>query len=119
MADTVALEALGIDAAEGLAYCADDPAFYDEMLGEYVKESEENLIVLQRDFERQDWTNYRIWVHSLKNTSRMIGAGAVSDRALALETAAKERNIPVILAAHSAFLADYRALAEKLREMIG
>lgn len=119
MADTAALEALGIDAAEGLAYCADDPAFYDEMLAEYVNESEAQLAGMQRDFDRQDWANYRIRAHSLKNTSRMIGAAAVSDRAYALEKAAKEEDGPAIRAAHETFLSDYRALVEGLRRMIG
>ena len=118
MTDMKALEALGIDTAEGLAYCADDPEFYEEMLGEYVKESEGNLAGLQQYYDRQDWGNYRIAVHSLKNTSRMIGAAAVSDRAFLLETAAKEQDTAAILAAHGSFLADYRDLAAGLRGMI-
>ena len=119
MLDMNALEALGIDAAEGLAYCADDPEFYEEMLVEYVNESEGNLAGLQQFYDGQDWENYRITVHSVKNTSRMIGAAAVSDRALLLETAAKEKDTAAILAAHGSFLADYRNLAARLREMIG
>jgi len=119
MLDMNALEALGIDAAEGLAYCADDPEFYEEMLAEYVNESEGNLAGLQQYYDRQDWGNYRIIVHSLKNTSRMIGAADVSDRALLLETAAKEQDTAAILASHSSFLADYRDLTARLRGMIG
>ena len=119
MLDMNALEALGIDGAEGLAYCADDPDFFEEMLAEYVKESEGNLAGLQQFSERQDWENYRIMVHSVKNTSRMIGAAAVSDRAFLLETAAKERNTAAILAEQGSFLADYRDLTAGLREMIG
>ena len=118
MLDMNALEILGIDTAEGLAYCADDPQFYEEMLVEYANESEGNLAGLQQFYDRQDWGRYRIIVHSVKNTSQMIGLAAVSDRALLLETAAKEQNTAAILAAHSSFLADYRDLTVRLREMI-
>ena len=119
MLDMKELEALGVDTSAGLACCADDPEFYEEMLVEYANESEGNLAGLQQFYDRQDWENYRITVHSVKNTSRMIGAAAVSDRAFLLETAAKEKDTAAILAAHGSFLADYRNLAARLREMIG
>lgn len=119
MPDTAKLEALGIDAGEGLAYCADDPEFYEEMLAEYVNEGEANRAQLRRFFEAQDWENYRIRAHSLKNTSRMIGAAMLSERVHALELAAKEGNIEAIHAAHDAFLADYAALVDAIRGMIG
>jgi len=119
MLDMDALEVLGIDGAEGLAYCADDPDFFEEMLAEYVKESEGNLAGLQQFYDRQDWGNYRILIHSVKNTSRMIGAAAVSDQAFLLETAAKEQETVAIHAAHGSFLAHYRDLTVRLQEMIG
>ena len=33
------LRALGLDVEEGMAYCADDEDFYEEMLDEYVREA--------------------------------------------------------------------------------
>ena len=70
MLDTEKLTSLGIDAEEGLAYCADDPEFFKEMLAEYVAERELNTAELGRFFAAADWTNYRIRIHSVKNTSR-------------------------------------------------
>ena len=119
MLDAAALEALGINAAEGLAYCADDAEFYHEMIGEYVNESGDNLARMRQFFEDRDWTNYRIRVHSLKNTSRMIGAEALSERAYTLETAAKEQDESVLMAEHAPFLADYGALIDALRRLYG
>lgn len=119
MLDMAVLEALGIDASDGLAYCADDPEFYGEMLAEYVNEGEANRAQMQRFFEGQDWDDYRIRAHSVKNTSRMIGAAALSERAHALELAAKDRDAAAIHALHAAFLTDYIALVDAIRGLIG
>ena len=119
MPDKENLRALGIDYEEGLAYCASDPEFYREMLGEYIEESGEVLSQLRQDCARQDWADYRIRVHALKSTSRMIGAATLSERAYRLETAAKEGNTTLILAEHEGFLAAYSALIGGLRERIG
>ena len=119
MTDAAALEALGIDPAEGLAYCADDPEFYEEMLAEYLNEGGDGLNGLSQDHEAQNWGGYRIRVHSLKNTSRMIGAAGLSERSFALETAAKEGRLAEMGAEHAAFLAEYRALLDGLRRLLG
>ena len=37
MLDTEALHRIGIDTEEGIAYCADDPEFYEDMLREYLQ----------------------------------------------------------------------------------
>ena len=119
MLDLNSLTALGVDAADGLAYCADDAEFYEEMLSEYVNEGDENRERMRRFFEDQDWDSYRIRAHSVKNTSRMIGAAALSERAHALELAAKDRGAAAIQALHAAFLADYTALVDAIRGLIG
>ena len=113
------LTAAAIDTEEGLAYCADDMDFYGEMLAEYVHEGEANREQLRQFFDEQDWDNYRIRAHSVKNTSRMIGAAALSERAHALELAAREQDAETILASHAVFLADYTALVDAIRGLIG
>ena len=118
MLDRKALEALGVDTSAGLACCADDPEFYEEMLAEYVKESETNRTDLQRFFEAQDLDNYRIRAHSIKSTSRMIGASALAETAYGLELAAKDRDAAKIAEAHGPFLSDYSAFADRLGELI-
>ena len=117
MLDEAALAKLGIDAGEGMAYCADDPEFYEEMLGEYVREGDERLAELEKFFEGGDWPNYAIRAHSAKNTSRMIGARALSERARELELAAKAGDAEQVAAAHGAFLADYAALIGGIRTL--
>ena len=49
----------------------------------------------------------------------MIGAAALSERAHALELAAREQDAETILASHAVFLADYTALVDAIRRLIG
>ena len=118
MIDAERLTALGIDAEEGLAYCADDPVFYGEMLAEYAAEWKESAQALDQFFGAGDWINYRIRVHSLKNTSRMIGALSISEHAHALELWAKENDGTAIQAAHAPFMVKYNALVKGLQAMV-
>lgn len=115
MANLEALREYGIDTDEGLACCADDPAFYEEMLGEFLSEGEERLAELWAFFEARDWKAYTICAHSVKSTSRMIGAKALSERARELELAGKAEDAAAIEGAHAAFLAEYAALLDTLR----
>lgn len=118
MFDRALLEQMGIDAGEGLAYCADDPEFYVEMLGEYVAEGSAKTEALERFFEARDWTNYAIQAHSVKSVSRMIGAAALSELARGQETAARDGDEEVVLTGHPRFTSEYAALLAKLRELL-
>ncbi|MBR2527097.1 MAG: Hpt domain-containing protein [Blautia sp.] len=113
------LQALGIDTDEGLACCAGDPEFYEEMLGAYAAEAQTGSTKLEQDYSSHDWKSYGIRVHTVKSTSRMIGAKDLSEEARQLETAAKESDPDTILSHHDAFLAAYIQLAEEIKKNIG
>ena len=113
--DMEGLRALGIDTDEGLAYCADDVEFYGEMLEEYVREGTEKPAGFRRAYEARDWNGYRILAHSVKSTSRIVGAKALAERAARLEAAARAGDAEAIDGAHEAFLADYAGLVEAIR----
>ena len=55
MPDTKALHRIGIDTEEGIAYCADDAEFYEDMLREYLQESDDRAADLQRFYAPQRW----------------------------------------------------------------
>ena len=116
--DAAKLSALGIDAEEGLAYCADDEEFYDEMLDEYVHESRAKLEELIAAFGSRDWDRYRISAHSLKSTSRMIGAKGISGKAHELEIAAKAGDAGEIEALHSEFTDECTRFADALENAL-
>ncbi len=115
MAELEVLGACGLDTEEGLACCADDPEFYEEMLAEYLSEGEDRQAELRAFYAARDWKNYAIRAHSLKSTSRMIGAKALSERARELELAARAEDAAGIAEAHGPFLAQYAALLDALR----
>ncbi|MBR3244563.1 MAG: Hpt domain-containing protein [Parasporobacterium sp.] len=116
MADLEKMKALGIDIDEGVACCADDPEFYEEMLGEYVSEAKKGAEELRRAFAEEDWKSYGIRAHTIKSTSRMIGARNLSESALRMETAAKEGNFEEIRLMHASFMEDYEVLTSGIKE---
>ena len=115
MLNMEALKAAGIDTEEGLAYCADDPEFYEEMLMEFVSEAASRPEAMDRLLSNADWTGYGLHAHTLKSTARMIGAIAFSEHARAMEQAAKSGDGNAILSNHAAFAADYAALVNAIQ----
>ncbi len=106
-----ALRELGINAAEGRMYCADDEGIYMETLLDYADSCEEKASAMQRFYEASDWENYRILVHSLKSVSRMIGASELSDRFKRLEDAAKNGDAGLISGEHDSVREEYERVA--------
>ena len=113
------LEKFGLDTAEGLSYCADDPEFYEEMILEYLNESAGRIAEMEKFYELRNWERCGICAHSLKNTSRMIGAKELSGYARELELACKENNGARIDLAHEWFIKKYKELTDRLREAAG
>ncbi len=83
------LSALGFNMKAGQSYCAGDPAFYRDMLREYAQSEKKRLGELNGALEKEDWAEYKVYVHGLKSISKTIGADDVSALAKELEDAAK------------------------------
>lgn len=111
-----ALKAAGIDTEEGMVYCAEDPEFYEEMLMEFVTEAGKRPEEMERLLSTADWANYGIHAHTLKSTSRMIGAIDFSERAREMEMAAKAEDVDMIVSNHASFAAEYAALVDAIRK---
>ena len=112
------MEQLGMimDTATGLTYCCDNEQFYKEMLLAYLDNQKYDSI--EDAYQREDWENYRILVHSLKSTSLSIGATHISDQAKALEMAAKESDIGYIREHHGSVMENYRKLLLDLNKIL-
>lgn len=112
------IEQLGMnmDIATGLAYCCDSEEFYKEMLLAYLDNQKYDSI--EDAYQKEDWENYRILVHSLKSTSLSIGAIDISNQAKALEMAAKERDIGSIREHHGSVMENYRKLLLHLHKVL-
>ena len=108
------VEIEGIDVQVGLSYCMEDMDFWREMVSQYVAENRgEELVDF---FETEDWENYRITIHALKNTSLTIGAVQLSEGAKELERACKEHRFDDVKAGHEKWLSEYRQLIEHIQK---
>ena len=112
------LEDGGIVTAEGLVFSNGDWDFYRSLLQEYRDSSVGKEQELQGYYEAKDWKSYSILIHSIKSTSRLIGASRAGDKAEALEMAAKEGNEEFILKKHDPFISMYASLRDTLTKAL-
>ena len=101
------LSSIGVDVKKGLYYCRNDEAFYNTLLEQYAKESGTKKQMMSEALAAGDMSGYSIQVHSIKSTSKMIGATELSDNARILEDAAKEENRAFIDSNHDVMVNMY------------
>lgn len=102
------LRKAGIEPQTGLLYCQNDEDFYRSILAEFAKGSGEKILQLNGTYEEEDWHDYGIYVHSLKSSSKMIGAWELSDLAAKLETAALNEDQVTIKKEHDLMMKMYQ-----------
>ena len=113
--DMKKLAAAGVDTAAGLGFCAGDESFYFELLSDYIKAVDDKGNALDEKYGAKDWKDYQILVHALKSTSKTVGLTEISEKALALENAAKAGDAAFIESNHADFMNGYRSMVNKLR----
>lgn len=116
--DFVALVEAGVDPSIGIRYAQDDVEFYRLLMADYAQEAREKLQNLQAFYEAHDWKNYAILVHSLKSTSKMLGAKELSEVAEFLERAANEGNAEAIAERHEGMMAQYAKTVRAIGEVV-
>lgn len=99
----------------GLSFYEGDIDFYLEIV-EAVLEADYSKKI-QNFYEVEDWHNYQILVHSLKSSSKSIGAEDLSAKALALESAAKMGDIDFIRDNHEDLMQTYLILLDNIRKL--
>ncbi len=109
----------GINVQTGLNYCQNDRAFYDDLLKQYVKESADKIRIIDLALKTDDLKAYTIQVHSIKSTSKMIGASALSEKARKLEEAAKQYNREYIDVNHDDMMSKYLVVIEAIKNEMG
>ncbi|MCR5487778.1 MAG: response regulator [Lachnospiraceae bacterium] len=83
---------------------------YMDLLKVYYETIDANASQLQSFFESRDYDGYTVLVHSLKSSSRIIGAAGLGEEAQKLEDAGKARDEAWLIDHHEAFLQEYRKL---------
>ena len=109
------LRQAGINPDIGLQYCQKDRTLYHALLREYAAEAENKMRAFRGYCEARDWTNYSILAHSLKSTSRTIGAMALSQIAAKLENVADSRRAEDVVAEHGLMLECYANTVRGIR----
>ncbi len=112
------LREAGIDPQTGLKYCQNDPALYKTLLAEYAKGKPAKAGNLEDNLKAENWKDYEIYVHSLKSTSKMIGAGDLFEQAARMEAAAGEGDGAAIKKEHESMIKKYDAVTRAIIRLI-
>ena len=102
----------------GMEYCNNDEEFYNSLLQDYVNDSKERTPLLNNLYASKDWKNYCIHIHSLKSTSKMIGAMKLSSIAAKLEKASDKADEKAVTADHDKMLEIYSAVIDEITNTI-
>lgn len=102
-----ALEQEGIHTTQAMQFCMSDQNFYRQILERFCTEYEAKAKTLQNAYHAQDTADYRIHVHALKSSAKMIGADELSELARAQEEAAKKEDNDYLRQHHEACMERY------------
>ncbi len=113
------LKNAGINTVEAMEYCRNDRKFYIQLLQKFVSDHENKTNDLNGFLDKEDYANYRIQVHSLKSSSKMMGADGLSQFAKEMESASKDNNAAYIKENHAKLMELYSETVRQIREAIG
>ena len=108
----------GIETKTGMLNCQNDEALYRSLLEEYAESADEKRLRMQAYYIEKDWKQYGILVHTLKSSSRLIGAVNLSKDAAELEKAADEGKTDVIDGKHEQVMEQYLYTAGVLKNIL-
>lgn len=115
--ETLQQSRVWIDQKVGVEYCADSTEMYLEILQDYCSESQKIKKQLEECMKKQDWKNFAVYVHSVKSSSKTIGAVDFSDEALKLEMAAKEGDLKTIQKEWSEFCLHFEQVIREAEQV--
>ena len=94
----------GIVADDALRYAGGDQEEYLHNLKLYLQEYHEKKEKLEEFFRQEDLENYQIIAHSVKSTSKLIGANDLSELARIMEEASSARDMEHVRSGHAEFM---------------
>ena len=111
-------EVVQINTKSALAYCKNDMNFYQELLHKFVVDADKKKSEIDHYLKREDYDNYRIVIHALKSTAKMIGADALSELAQELEAAVQNKDIGYVREHHEEMLLEYSRVVDRISETL-
>lgn len=94
------IEIKGLDTERAIRLLG-NKTLYMQILQDYYCSLHDRIDILTAQLDEKDYKNYTINVHSLKSTSRQIGADDIADLAARLEQAGHEEQYDIIHNNHS------------------
>ena len=113
-----ALEEIGIDTKAGIEFCAQDEHIYLTVLEAYVFEEKTKSSDIRECFKEKNWDDYGVYIHSLKSTSKTIGATELYKMAAELETTARSGDEDAIRSMHDEVMDKYEKLVAFISDHI-
>lgn len=111
------LESAGVNTRSGMQYSRGDWEFYQELLVKFAQDEEKKASEMDDFFHKEDFGNYRILVHALKSSARMVGADFLSEMAKNAEEAAKDSDAGYITEHHGELLDRYHQLTQRILQI--
>ena len=112
------LSPAGINVEDGLYLYGGEIEFYKEMLALFMESGPDKQKEVEESYQKADWKQYTILVHSVKSNAGTIGAGKLSSMAKALEMAGKEDRITYIRQHHGAMMEQYKLTTEAVEKAV-
>ena len=112
------LSAMGCDTEAGLRYAAGSRELFLELAETFAEEAPARAERMTEDVARQDWTDYRILVHTLKSGAKTVGLEELSALAAEQEAAAKDGDAARIQSDAPRLVQLYTQTALKMREAL-
>ncbi len=106
-----------VDREEGIKLSGGNESLYEMLLTEFKDEAEHKIKLLDKCYTEKDWETYGAYIHSVKSTSKMIGAFRLSELAAKLEQAADNGRTEIIDRDHDFMRRMVRDVIDYIREM--
>lgn len=107
-----------VNVQTGLELCSGDMDVYMDILRMLYELSSAQLKELDDLWEKKDYQNYVVLIHSMKSQLMNVGYMALAEKARALEMAGKEERYAYIEEQKAAFAEEYRAFVTQLEKVL-
>ena len=105
---------IGLNVDSALVYSCGDEDFYLELLTDYAGQASDRCAELTSYLEAGNLKDYEILVHSIKSSSKTIGADDLSELAKLLESAAGDSDADYVRQHHDALVSGLEELRTRI-----
>ena len=109
----------GLDVRYGLKRCGGNASDYMDALAIFVASIDDKAKSVQHYLEADNERIQILRLHSLKSSSRLVGAVTLAEQAAALEAAGKVGNEKALKSGTETLIAHYREIEEQLKAHLG